>query len=74
MKHHSKLGQKQEHIGEHKAQTEGMREFEGPEEALRFDAEQTVVPQEIERRLAESVKQIRATERRVWWRALFERK
>jgi hypothetical protein len=53
-------------------QTSAAREFATPEEMLRHDAAQTVVPPEIKTRLADSVQQEPAPNRSPsWWQKLF---
>jgi len=46
-------------------------EFATPEEMLRFDAEHTTVPPEIEQRLKQSVDALPAPPRS-WWKKLFK--
>ncbi len=52
--------------------SEAIREFSTPEELLRHDARNTVVPDSVTRRLRESLDQESAPTRS-WWRKLFGR-
>ena len=45
-----------------------IHEFATPEEVLRFDAKQTVMPDGITRRLARSLERVRP---RPWWKRWF---
>ncbi|MDD2706935.1 MAG: hypothetical protein PHV34_02915 [Verrucomicrobiae bacterium] len=71
MKPHFQRHQQQEQTGEtrHKIE-EGVREFETPEELLRYDASQAPLPPAIQSRLKESLAREPA-KKRPWWRRLF---
>jgi len=71
MKHQSKLSeQQQQHAGEQQSQKSGAREFASPEEMLRYDAKQTVVPPAIAERLRKSAGDLPAPPRTSWWKRL----
>jgi hypothetical protein len=59
--------QQQQETTRETAQTPAAREFATPEEALRYDAAQTVVPPAIARRLEDSVAQ-EPGPKPSWWR------
>jgi len=64
--------EQQQETTQETAQTATAREFATPEEMLRHDAAQTVVPPEIQTRLADSVQQEPAPNRSPsWWQKLF---
>lgn len=70
----SKLQQEQQEqtVGaQQAAQKTAATEFATVEEALRFDAAQTPVPESVKARLADSVRKEPAPQRpRPWWRRL----
>jgi len=68
----SELEAEQQHPQQKTTQTSTAREFATPEEMLRHDAAQTVVPPGIKTRLADSVQQEPAPNRSPsWWQKLF---
>ena len=72
MKEQSKFSRKQEHVAEQTAQARAAKEFASSDEALRFDAEHTVVPPEIAERLKKSAANLPPSEPpRSWWKNLF---
>jgi len=73
MKHQSRHLQKQEQEVEQQSRHQAAREFENPEELLRFDAAQTTVPPEVALRLQNSAVQIPPPEPRPWWKKIFRR-
>ena len=73
MKRHSKLtSQEQQALSEAKSQQRAAREFATPEELLRFDASQTIVPPAVAKRLSESIQQ-EPKPSRSWWQRLLDR-
>ncbi|HHY86313.1 MAG TPA: hypothetical protein GYA07_12405 [Verrucomicrobia bacterium] len=72
MKQQKKFSQQEEQHQQTAAQqaAPAPMEFETPEELLRHDAQQTVVPATIEARLAESAADL-PPPARSWWRRLF---
>ncbi len=71
MKQQSKLNaeQQQQQAAEHQTQAQPAREFSSPEEMLRYDAAQTVVPPVIAERLQQSIGPL-PPPARPWWRRL----
>ena len=70
MKHEHKLSQEQQQEAAHQSQQQAGQEFATADELLRFDAAQTIVPQQIEQRLKHSSRDI-PPPRRSWWKNLF---
>jgi hypothetical protein len=74
MKRHTKLSseeQQQQQLSENQTRQTAAREFTSVEEALRYDAKQVVVPPAVEKRLAQSIKDLpRPTT--PWWRRIFK--
>jgi hypothetical protein len=73
----SKLRQQQqqaEEATEQQVQQEGRvdRQFDSPEEMIRFDTAQTVPPESIAERLKESIAR-EPTPPKSWWQRLFRR-
>ncbi len=63
--------QQQQHAAETQSQNQQIpHEFATPEEALRFDAAQTVVPPAIAQRLRESAASL-PPPNRSWWKRFF---
>jgi len=63
--------QQQQHAAEEQSQNQqAAREFATPEEALRFDAAQTVVPPTIAQRLRQSAESLTPPSRS-WWKKFF---
>lgn len=63
----------QEHAAQeqhHHEHQQSAHEFAAAEEMLRFDAANTIVPPEIERRLQESTASL-PQPKRSWWRRVF---
>jgi hypothetical protein len=58
-------------IGHQQAQDKVGREFATVEEMLRQDALETPVPEEIAKRLQQSVRELPPPTPRAWWRKLF---
>ena len=73
MKQQTKLTQKQEQHAEHQTHAHATKEFPSSDELLRFDAEHTILPPEVAKRLQESVAHIPPPPPRTWWRNLFAR-
>jgi hypothetical protein len=78
MKQQQKLSSNQQHTeqtGEQQEQRQEAHEFASAEEVLRFDAQQTPVPPEVEARLKQST--ARETpppaSTKPWWKSLFGR-
>jgi hypothetical protein len=70
----SRLGQQESGLEQEQEQTTQARqtqgrEFESPEDLLRYDAAQTAPPPTVERRLKESVEK-EAPLNRPWWKRL----
>jgi hypothetical protein len=71
MKRQTKLtSQEQQELSEAKSQQTAAREFATPEELLRFDASQTIVPPAVGKRLNESIQQ-KPRPARSWWQRFF---
>ena len=71
MKHQTKLtSQEQQQLSEANSQQTMVREFATPEELLRYDAQQTIVPPVVAQRLSQSIEQV-PTPARSWWRRRF---
>jgi hypothetical protein len=71
MKRQTKLkSQEQQELSEVKAQQTAAREFATPEELLRHDASQTIVPPAVGKRLNESIQQ-EPRRARSWWQRFF---
>ena len=76
MKQNSKLQQQQqEQSVEHqrtspKTEAQEARAFQSSEEMLRFDAAQTIVPESVKTRLADSVAK-EPRPKKSWWQRLF---
>jgi hypothetical protein len=70
MKHELKLSQEQQQEAAHQSQQQAGQEFATAEELLRFDAAQTIVPQQVEQRLKRSSADL-PPPRRSWWKNLF---
>lgn len=64
--------QEQEHVAEVQSQQTTTREFTSPEELLKHDAAQTLVPPAVADRLAQSLRNEPKPERS-WWRRMFGR-
>jgi hypothetical protein len=73
MKQQSKLtNQQQQQLGvEQQATQQSAREFATPEELLRYDAGQTVVPPAIAQRLGQSAADL-PKPKRSWWQRWFD--
>ena len=69
MKRQTKLTsqEQQQELSEAKSQQMSAREFAAPEELLRYDAQQTIVPPAVAERLGQSIQQI-PNSARSWWR------
>ena len=73
MKRETKLtAQEQQALAETKSQQASVREFASTEELLRFDAQQTAVPDSIAQRLARSIQNL-PRPAGSWWRRWFGR-
>lgn len=73
MKQATKLtSQEQEQLAQTKSQQTTAREFPTVEEALRHDADETVVPPAIAKRLDKSIQNMPPPERS-WWQRVFGR-
>ena len=75
MKHRTRFStdqQQQARSSEQQQSHATAREFASAEEALRFDAAQTPVPDAVARRLAESTASL-PPPAAPWWRRLFKR-
>lgn len=71
MKRQTKLtSQEQEQLAPVNSQQTSAREFASVEEILQHDAQQTVVPPAIAKRLDRSVQDVPPPER-AWWQRLF---
>ena len=71
MKRQTKLtSQEQQQLSEAKAEQAAAREFAAPEELLRYDASQTIVPPAVAERLTHSIQQV-PLRARSWWQRLF---
>ena len=72
MKRQTKLtSEEQQRLSEAKSeQAAAAREFATPEELLRYDARQTIVPAAVAERLAQSVQQVPQPPRS-WWQRFF---
>src|SRR5262245_13405317 len=71
MKRQTKLtSQEQQELSEAKSQQTTAREFATPEELLRYDTKQTIVPSAVSERLAQSIQQVPKPPRS-WWQRLF---
>jgi hypothetical protein len=69
--HLSKLNEHQKDQSQHRHQSASetqVIEFASPEEALRFDLKQTIVPSRVAERLRESIRH--ETKAVPWWRRL----
>ena len=73
MKRHTKLSSEveQQQRSEKASQQSAGREFSSVEDALRYDAQQVVVPPAVGKRLASSIKNLPQTGS-PWWRKLFK--
>ena len=69
MKQQSRFSQAQEQVTHQQASQNQAKEFATSDELLRFDAAHTPVPPEVAARLQKSDGQLRAPERRPWWKA-----
>ena len=68
MKHQTKLTSQEQHqLSEANSQQTMALEFATPEELLRFDAGQTIVPPAVAERLGQSIQQVPKAARS-WWR------
>jgi hypothetical protein len=71
MKRQTKLtSQEQQELSEAKSQQTAAREFATPEELLRYDAKQTIVPPAVAERLGQSIQQV-PKPARSWWQRFF---
>jgi len=73
MKHEEKFRQEEQQISETQSQSQAgktAREFASPEEMLRFDAKQTIVPPGVAERLGRSL-QDEPCAPRSWWQRIF---
>jgi hypothetical protein len=70
MKQQSKLSQEQQNAETQQTRQPAGRDFASVDEMIRFDAAQTVVPQEIAERLKKSTDAEPAADR-TWWRRIF---
>ncbi|MFO1511737.1 MAG: hypothetical protein U1F83_02300 [Verrucomicrobiota bacterium] len=64
--------QEQEQLAAHEKQQVAAREFTSPEQLLKHDAAQTLVPPAVANRLAESLRS-EPKQERSWWRRMFGR-
>ena len=73
MKHQSKLssGQQQESAVEQQSGQQSGRDFSTPEELLRHDAANTLVPPTVARRIGHSIEGLPRPRPRSWWQRLF---
>ena len=68
MKHEKKLSAQEQQVSQVQSQqTQTIREFASPDELLRFDRQQTMVPPEIAQRLGQSL-QNEPRPPKPWWR------
>ena len=70
MKRQTKLTsqEQQQELSEAKSHQTSAREFAAPEELLRYDAQQTIVPPAVAERLGQSIQGIPNPPRSWWWR------
>ncbi len=72
MKYEKKFKEQQEQLSESQLQSaQTIHEFATPEEALRFDAKHTAVPEGIAQRLGHSSHRLPPGSR-PWWKRLFQ--
>jgi len=73
MKHQSKLtsGQQQESAVEQQTGQQSARDFSSPQEMLRHDAAQTLVPPAVAQRIGHSIQGLPRPQPRSWWQRFF---